>query len=328
MSMMKHNRWLQVWVLVTWTLAPARAEFDFDANVPLSPEIEQAVVRAQDWLVARQNPNGSWDANNGKNSLATMALMVNGNTPGKGRCGAEIARAVEFMISSQTPRGFLGIGGQGPMYQHALATLALAEVYGMTQNPAIRDALIKAIDLIVETQDYGGGWRYEPRRMQGDLSVTVMQVMALRAGAESGIYVPQETIDLAIKFIRSCWNEAERGFGYTGVGPINFNRAAAGIVCLQSVGLYDDPMVPKAVETVTRLAFEPGDRAYYWYGHYYASVALYHYGGDAWKDYYPRICKKVQDDWTREGHYGDVLDTAWAILVIGVPYRYLPIYQR
>lgn len=307
----------------------ASAEFTFDANVPLYPEVEQAIVRAQTWLASRQRENGSWDNNNGKNGMAAIALMVNGNTPGKGPFGAEVAKGIDYIISTQDPQGLLAVGNQGPMYQHALATLALAEAYGLTHNPDIREVLIKAIDLLVETQDYGGGWRYEPHMMKGDLSVTVMQVMALRSCTELGIYVPEETINHAIKFIRYCWTEKRQGFGYTGPGEVNYNRTAAGVVCLQSVGLYDDPIIPKAIETIDKLSFDPDrDRKHYWYGHYYASVALYHHGGDVWKRYYPKICTKVLDDWAESGHYREVLDTSWAILVIGVPYRYLPIYQR
>ena len=210
---------------------------------------------------------------------------------------------------------------------------ALAEAYGMTENPTIRDALIKAVNLIVRVQNYGGGWRYSPHPMRGDMSVTVMEVMALRAAAEAGIYVPDETIEHAMKFINACWMEKGHGWCYQPPRShgVNRNRTAAGIVCLQSLGRHDDPRIPKAVATLRRKAFKSNDRLdkrFYWYGHYYASVALYHYGGEVWKEYYPKICRKILNDWQKSGHYRKTLDTAWAVLVMGVPYRYLPIYQR
>jgi hypothetical protein len=155
-----------------------------------------------------------------------------------------------------------------------------------------------------------------------------MQVQAQRAAAEAGIHVPDATIERAIRFIRKCYNANEKGFGYMHGGEkAEFARSAAGLVCLQTVGLYDDPIIPDVVDYVLRHS-EDLKANHYWYGHYYTSVGLYHYGGEPWKTYYPRIKEKILKDWERDGHYGNVLDTAWATLVLGVPYRYLPIYQR
>ncbi len=309
-------------------ISGSHADFTFDATVPLEPNVEEAIERAQEWLVSKQKQNGSWGNNNGYNGMITIALMVNGTTPGKGKYGANVSRAVDYILSTQQASGVLGAGN---MYEHALAMLALAEAYGMTNNEGVREALLKAVDLLVQTQHFGGGWRYKPEMMPGDLSVTVMQVMALRASAELGIHVPKETIEYAVKFIRTCWNSRNAGFGYTDSKTFNRNRTGAGVVCLQSLGLHDDPLVPAGIATIRKLAFnsdDSHDKKYFWYGHYYGSIALYHYGGDAWKEYYPRICEKVLTDWEKSGHYENILDTAWAVLVLGVPYRYLPIYQR
>jgi hypothetical protein len=316
--------------------AAVRADFQYDAFVALDPKVEAAIEKAQTWLAGCQRKDGSW-GNNGDNGMAIVALMVNGNTPGKGKFGAHIARGIEYIVSAQRQSGLLiSLGGKNAMYEHAIATLALAEVYGMTQNPAIRNSLIRAVDLIVRAQHQGGGWRYAPRPVPGDLSVTVMQVMALRAAAELGIFVPDDTIKHAVRFIKACWHEPTAGFGYTGSAETNLNRAGAGVVCLQSIGLHDDPMVTKAVATIltkgVAAARSDGrhDSEHFWYGHYYGSVALYHHGGEAWKTYYPAICDMVLKDWAngRYYHHNGVINTAWAILTIGVPYRYLPIYQR
>ena len=49
----------------------------------------------------------------------------------------------------------------------------------------MRTKLQRAIQLIVTTQcdkgQHAGGWRYRPRPEDADISVTVMQVVALRA---------------------------------------------------------------------------------------------------------------------------------------------------
>lgn len=318
--------------------APAEDRFLFDAYVPLDQNVVGAVDRAQAWLASGQRPDGGWNTGNGRDNAgevayATLALMVSGSVPGEGKYGKEVGMGLQFLLNSQRENGLV-IGGadtaKTSMYQHALATLAFSEAYGMTSNPRLRNALIKAVNLIVETQDAGGGWRYQPRPEKGDISVTVMQVMALRAAVESGIYVPKETIDRAIKFISSCYVEKEKGFSYMPrSGQAGFARTAAGLVCLQTVGRHDDPIIPGVVDYIMHTAFDPAkNREFYWYGNYYASIGLYHYGGDPWKEYYPKIKQKILKDWNSRANYGSVLDTSWAVLILGVPYRYLPIYQR
>ena len=271
------------------TALTAYGDFKYDAVVPLQKEVEDAIEKAQAHIAKQQRRDGSW-GNHGANGMAIVALMVNGNTPGKGRYGDHISKGVEYILNTQRQSGVLiSLGGKNGMYEHALATLALAEVYGMTHNPEVRDGLIRAVDLIVRCQHHTGGWRYPPRPVKGDLSVSVMQIMALRAAAELGIFVPDDTIKHAIRFIKRCWHEKSAGFGYRGSAETNLNRAGAGVVCLQSVGLYDDPMVGKAAKTILTKgvgAAKSGNAhshgsVRYWYGHYYASVALYHYGGEA-----------------------------------------------
>lgn len=318
--------------------AEEEKKFLFDAYVKLDAQAERAITRAQKWVASRQRSDGSWNTGHGRHntgeiSFAILALMVNGSVPGEGPYGTEIGLGLQFLLNQQKESGIISGGedSKAPMYQHALATVTLAEAFGMTQNPRIRKALINAVNLIVEVQHSMGGWRYEPRIEEGDISASVMQVMALRAASESGIHVPDGTIARAIKFIKLCYDNKEHGFFYQRFrnrreGP-EFPRTAAGLVCLQTVGLHDDPSVPDIVQYLLKNGFN--DRMkFYWYGHYYASVALYHYGGSPWKTYYPKIKQKILSDWKRHGHHGGLLDTSWAILVLGVPYRYLPIYQR
>ena len=74
------------------------------------------------------------------------------------------------------------------MYEHGLATLCLAEMYGMDPDPELEDKLRKAVDLIIKCQSPAGGWRYSPSPTDQDLSVTVMQVVALRAANNAGVH--------------------------------------------------------------------------------------------------------------------------------------------
>ena len=48
------------------------------------------------------------------------------------------------------------------MYSHAFATLALAEIYGVTRRENVRDKLQAAVEFTVKSQNETGGWRYVP----------------------------------------------------------------------------------------------------------------------------------------------------------------------
>ena len=89
--------------------------------------------------------------------------------------------------------GFIAVvaaSTHGPMYSHGFGTLFLAEAYGMTHRPEIREKLQKAVRLIIDTQNLEGGWRYQPVRRDADLSVTICQINALRA-AQCRVVHPQ-----------------------------------------------------------------------------------------------------------------------------------------
>ena len=57
----------------------------------------------------------------------------------------------------------------------------------MTRRHDLKEKLESAVKLIEDTQNQDGqtsrdgGWRYQPRQGDADLSVTVVQVLALRA---------------------------------------------------------------------------------------------------------------------------------------------------
>ena len=67
--------------------------------------------------------------------------------------------------------------------------------------------------IIVNSQNKDGGWRYQPVRADADISVTVCEIMALRAARNAGLFVPNETIDRSIDYVKRSQN-ADGGFMY------------------------------------------------------------------------------------------------------------------
>ena len=223
-----------------------------------------------------------------------------------------------------------------PMYEHGFATLFLAEAYGTSRKPGLRAKLAKAVQLIINTQNDEGGWRYEPRRDEADLSVTVCQVMALRAAHNTGVFVPKETINRAVAYVEKCQND-NGGFRYMAntPGESRFPRSAAALVALYSAGIHEGEKLTKGLEYV--IQFPPNqsgrdDRQYFLYGHYYAVQAMWHAGGRYWSAWYPAIRDALLDEQRANGAWSDAISseygTAMACLILRMPESYLPIFER
>ncbi len=314
---------------------------------------QQAITQGLAWLASRQHEDGSfWSGQNYRKevavtALAGMAFIADGHLPNKGRYGREVSKAVEFLLSCVQPNGLIvdrESASSGPMYGHGFSTLFLAEVYGTTTDDRIRKSLVSAVNLIVASQNEEGGWRYHPDSAEADISVTVSQVMALRAARNCGIAVPKQTIDRAVDYVKRCQN-ADGGFMYqlTRRGESGFPRSAAGVVALQSAGIYDGREVEKGLAYLTRHTPRPGVfryQSYYFYGHYYGTQAMWQAGGDMWERWYPAIRDELLSGqknmmagqkplafWA-DATVCDEYGTAMALLVLQMPNNYLPIFQR
>ena len=68
--------------------------------------------------------------------------------------------------------------------------------------------------------------------------------------------------------------------------------------------------------------------SYYQYAHYYAIQAMYQMGEEEYQSWYPRIRQGLLGKQRHDGSFGNAVDTGFSVLILGVPYRFLPIYQR
>ena len=98
----------------------------------------------------------------------------------------------------------------------------------MTGDDRVKEKLQKAVRLIERTQNNEGGWRYMPVPYDADISVTICQVMALRAARDAGIKVEKDVIDKSIKYVISCQNP-DGGFSYQSPRSGGGSRADAGL---------------------------------------------------------------------------------------------------
>jgi Squalene-hopene cyclase C-terminal domain/Prenyltransferase and squalene oxidase repeat len=318
---------------------PVRTDLDglFDKNV------DEAIRAGLKLLMSRQKPDGSflssdWGRDAGVCSLAGLALLSRGIRSGYGRSGDCLALIGKYVCSQAQESGFIVVPNSpshGQMYGHGFATLFLSELYGSTPENEIRPKLSAAVDLIVRSQNEQGGWRYEPRPIDADLSVTVCQVMALRAARNAGIGVPKETIDRAVDYIRRSQN-ADGGYMYQlSGGNSRFALTAAAVVALYNAGIYEGTEIDTAIAYLQSnvAANSSVDRNnFFYYAHYYSAQAFWHRGGSAWEQWYGRLKRTLLSQRNQQGGWFDYnsleYGTAMACLILNMPRTVLPIFQR
>lgn len=322
-------------------------------------EAQAAVDRGLAFLARTQSATGAFTDGGTPNAaitgLAALALMAGGHHPGRGAYGRTVSRAMDYLVAraaANAPNGYLnagdgGFGQGGGMYQHGFAALFLAELYGMVpaagRQLRLREALERAVRLIIDSQNKLGGWRYDPRPSEADVSVTVAQLMALRAARNAGVFVPKSTVDGAVNYIKAC-QLPDGGFCYirneTQLGS-GFARSAAAVVGLFSAGVYDGEPIDRGLKYLFK--FVPGPRGvrdffterYYYYAHYYAALAMWTAGGAYWAEWFPavrddlltRFRQAGQGAWHDTSH-GPAYATAMACIILQLPNNYLPILQK
>ncbi|QDU84630.1 Prenyltransferase and squalene oxidase repeat protein [Planctomycetes bacterium Pla163] len=309
------------------------------------------------------NSGYNYDADTGHvgvTSLALMAFLAGGHLPGRGEYGTTVERGLEFVLGASGDDGYITHAGTR-MYSHAFATLFLAEVYGMTRREDVKRSLQKAVDFIVDVQNAEGGWRYEPFAPESDMSIVVCQVLALRAARNIGIRVPKSTVDRAADYvISSAITESSGsrrgGYMYDEVGAFHYQKGsmsrssfpltAAGVTALHGLGIYSDDAIRQGLDYLRRemgdfnrsFGGRRGGHYFFWYGHYYGVQAMYTAGTNGGINYWRPYFMELRDEllgmqredgaWTNEVGPGDAFGTAMACLILEIPYRYLPIFQR
>lgn len=315
-------------------------------KVVVDEATERIIKGALRYLASKQNGNGSWNADDGDRQetaitgYVLISFLAAGQLPDEGEFGKNVSNGLNFLLTTMRADGTWQQVGHY-MYGHGVATIALAELYGQTKDTRIKPKLEAAINLIVACQNEQGGWRYNPRVADADISVTVLQVVALRAAKNAGLDVPQATIDRAVKYVLSCYHKGSGGFTYQARGrDPGFARTAAAIYSLQVCGQYELP----EVKAGSKYLFDKReDRQWFTYGHFYAAPAQYMVGGETWEKWYGHIRETLTRDgvfkqngdlifweprWDGGRGVGPVYCTSVYAMMLSMPYHYMPLYQR
>lgn len=267
------------------------------------------------WLLRHQGPDGNWSASHlqvvcpadqpccptadrlddhydvGLTSLALLAFLGAGISheskalvvdPVLGvdhRAGEAVKRGLQWLAKRQQSDG--SFSDRAFLYNEALATMALAEAYGLTRNRYWKDRAQRAVDFLVRAQKDNPagkgswGWRYSSREQierahgsgtgdesyaaelrDADTSVTAWAVMALKSADMAGLQVPRSSLDGALAFVQWVTPEGDSGL----VGYVDPKSAGSPVIGPNDHFVYH-PTTMSALGMCIRIfgAHDPGD---------------------------------------------------------------------
>ncbi len=320
---------------------------------------ESAVELGLAWLAEQQRADGSWsmlgpypDGARVENTAAATAMALlafqgHGDTHRDGRYQKTVGKGWDALLKMQNKEGrFVGSMAKPVqmLYTHAQCTIAVCEIYGMTNESRFLAPAKRAVEFALSAQDKDkGGWRYQPR-MDSDTSVTGWFVMALQSARMAKLNVPNESLREISRYLDSAALDDGRRYGYWQTVNVSPAMSAEGLLCRQYLGWPRDD--PRLVDGVSALLTTPvtyddpsnPPNVYYWY---YATQAAHHMEGDLWETWNGRMRIEIPahqikdgpqtgswdpqfDQWGNEG--GRLFVTCLSIYNLEVYYRHLPIY--
>lgn len=302
-----------------------------DDKIP--PQAELVYEKGLQYLSRTQNEKGAWDDSVGSEpgvvGLCVASFLAHGEDPVNGPYAKNIRAGLDFILSNRNEKnGYIGTS----MYNHAFATKALAEAYGVVDHPELAPALEKAVDLILAAQKRNrfGAWRYTPESRDADTTVTGCQLVALFAARNAGIGVPDAAIRKGLSYL-SHNRGGEGSYGYTSSSGGKPTLTAIGVLCYSLAKERDSKGFRASVEYLKK-NLDYRERYYPYYFEYYMSQALFHADEELWREWNDRNIRYLatiqSPDGSFPGSQGPSFNTAGALLSLALNYRFLPIYEK
>ncbi len=248
------------------------------------------VDRALRWFKRHQSPDGRWDvdgyqlncADGGRCEPGTGHVGMSGDIActayalmcfnsagythrvGGGQYRRTIAQAIDWLVANQGADGLWGERN----YEHAIATLAIAEAYAMSNDQRLRAPAQRGVDVILARQTradgYGLGWDYvQPNAARNDASVSGWNVMALKSATAVGLNVGDGLVG-AKRWLIGSWQAANPDHAaldpYHGTSSFPYTwNATSGAVDLGAPGSDAKDMAPVGALCAVFLGSTLGD---------------------------------------------------------------------
>jgi len=300
-----------------------------------------SIEAALRWFKRHQSTNGMWDVDQYQNNCieagkcepgvnqagdadiactayAVMCFLGAGYdhiTPNKHR--PVVTKAIEWLLAQQKADGLFGERN----YEHAVATMALAEALGMSNDQRLRIPAQKAVDVVIarQAQDpdakdkaYAGlAWDYAAANAaRNDTSVSGWSMMALKSALGAGLQVGNSMqgakvwLDRAWKAANPDWKKLDP-YQDTSVFPYTYDATSdkvdkehlscVGALCAIYLGHHKgDVMLETMANSIMKNDF-PTTWPTNTYFLYYNTLAVFQMGDERWKKWDAPVTKLLSD---------------------------------
>jgi hypothetical protein len=334
-----------------------------------------------EWLKNHQSPGGYWDCDAfegmcrknrcggpgaplydpGVTGLSLLAFLGDGETHKTPRYGTVVRNGLKYLKGIQDPEGCFGPRTSNHFtYNHSIASLAMAEAYGLTQSPLFKASAQNGINFVLQCQNPYLAWRYGVRPQDNDTSVTGWMVMALKSARGAGLDIDPAAFDGARAWLDKVTEPEYGRAGYTARGngpsrpqelmdrfPADKSESLTAVAVLTRIfcgATKEDEYVKKGAELCLKSLPVYDEAAgtidyYYWY---YGTLAMFQVGGDHWRKWNESMKKSIiesqrmdksddrhgswdaVDPWASEG--GRVYSTSVNVMCLEVYYRYARVF--
>lgn len=340
--------------------APKEKEPPAEAGKPGRPESEtdKRIKAALTWLADHQSKDGSWsgkdfsadstrtdakktynlqwvmpgkpegDTGNVENmnvcmtGLAMLAFTGAGYDHKDSTYKVVMRNAVMYLRKWQRSSGLFGEEDKCSMvHDHAVATTAMCEVYGLSGDVILKPMAEKAVEWILNAQNPGKGWRYGIKPGESDTRMTGWCVLALKSAKMADIaFDSKAAYDGANAWLDSVTKEAKGQpprVGYTKAGDTvprdEKTKAWASHPEMEAISIISRLFTKKwdlenktlkaqaelLIKDPPKWEDKKADFAYW----YLAALALFQVGGTAWDKWEPAFSEallKNQRGWRVE----------------------------
>jgi hypothetical protein len=259
---------------------------------------EKAVMAGLRWLKGHQNEDGSWSTENkpAMTGFALLSFLGHGETTESPEFGPTVKQGIDWLLARGTEfQGRMSMtkegwgGGNGGVYEHAIATYAMAEYYTMTKDERFADLLKQAIAYIVQGQAPDGGWNYNySKEPNSDTSVSGWQIQALKAAHLTGLGIVgvDEALDKAMLNLKRVQKD-DGSFGYRKPDQGRYSLTGVGVLCYYFWKQKNDKVVKDGIDFIISQSDKEHPVKYKsdscdLYAWYYHTQACFMVGGSAW----------------------------------------------
>ncbi len=342
-----------------------------------SAEVAEAIASALRWLEQHQDEDGRWDCDGffkhdsagkpgdgggaavhdvGATALALLAFLGDGSSMRSGPYKKSVQRGVLWLREQQQENGFIGSNASSSaIYDHAIATYAMVEAFGLSKYKRLKTNAQRSIDYLEYHRNPNALWRYQPQDGDNDMSVSSWCLMAYASAESCALTVNRAAFKAAEDWIAAATDETGRT-GYSRQGERSARLAAAhmqrfppehgeamtgaALMCRYFLGQLPEqnPAMDKGAELLVQ-SLPVWDEAtgaidfYYWY---WATYAMYQTGGARWQKWNKALLQAALDSqrkdswmagsWDPVGVWGEtggrVYATAMMALSLEASYRY------